>query len=64
MPRQIYSSEEFIKLLEKAIECRVVRREGKVKLKLRTPKLLYTYVTSPEKAEELLKNVKVEIKEF
>ncbi|MCX8191696.1 MAG: hypothetical protein N3F06_02675 [Nitrososphaerales archaeon] len=64
MPRQIFSSEEFIKLLEKATECRVVRRENKVKLKLRTPKLLYTYVTTPEEAENLLKNVKIEIKEF
>ena len=60
MPHLVKSAEDFLKLEEKATECRVVRRQGKVKLKLRTPKNLVIYVTTPEEAETLLKSIKVE----
>ncbi|MCP8310956.1 MAG: hypothetical protein L6N95_04995 [Candidatus Methylarchaceae archaeon HK01B] len=64
MPKQIFSTEEFKKLLEKATECRIVRKEDKVKLKLRTPKMIYVLVTSKKESDALLKHVKVEIKEI
>lgn len=64
MPREIYSSEEFKTLLEKAEECRVVRRGDVVKIKLRTPKMLYTYKTNKEEADKLLKEVKAKVVEI
>lgn len=64
MPREVRSEEEFRKLIEKASECRVVRRGEKVKLKLRTPKVLYTFVTTPEVAERILKEIKLPVLEF
>ena len=64
MPRQVFTAEEFMKLAEKASECRVVVRADKAKLKLRTPKMLYVYVTSPEEAEKLIKDLKVTVVEL
>lgn len=64
MPKQVSRIDEFKQLLGEASECRVVRRGDRVKVKLRTPRLLYTYVTSEKEAEELLKDVKIPIKEF
>ncbi|MEM3437464.1 MAG: hypothetical protein QXP55_02870 [Nitrososphaerales archaeon] len=64
MPKQIFNAEDFKKLLEKAKECRVLRMGDKVKLKLRTPKMLYTFITSKEEASNLLKDIKVEVKEI
>lgn len=64
MPKQIFSPEEFRELISKAEECRVVRRGDKVKLKLRTKRYLYTYITTPDEADEILKEIKVKKVEF
>jgi|TARA_B100001971_G_scaffold90274_1_gene83228 hypothetical protein len=64
MPRQIKDADEFRKLAEFATLCKVVRREESVKLKLRTSKILYTYITTESEAEELLKGLKIEAVEF
>ncbi len=64
MPRLVSSREEFERLLPMAKEVRVVRRGGKVKVKARLSRLLYTYVTNEEEANEILKGVKAPIKEF
>ena len=64
MPREVHSSEEFKGLLEKAEECRVVRRGDLVKIKLRTHKMLYTFKTNKEEADTLLKDVKAKIVEI
>jgi hypothetical protein len=65
MPRQITSAEQFEDLLPKATECRVLRDEDRVKLKLRTPTYLYTFVTNEDVAEDLLKRLKdIEIVDF
>ena len=64
MPREIHTEEEFRKILDKASECRVVRRGERVKIKIRTSKMLYTYVTKGDQADRLLKDVKVSIIEF
>jgi hypothetical protein len=42
MPKEITNEETFLKMSESAIECRVRRSGESVKLKLRTPKTLYT----------------------
>ncbi|MEM4311283.1 MAG: hypothetical protein QXX95_02730 [Nitrososphaerales archaeon] len=64
MPKQIFTKDTFLSLLEKAQECRVVRRGDKVKLKLRTQRYLYTYITNAKEADELLEKVKVKKVEF
>jgi hypothetical protein len=58
MPKEIKSSDQFQKLMSKASEIRVVRNEDTVKLKLRTPELLYTYKTSSSEADDILKAAK------
>jgi large subunit ribosomal protein L38e len=64
LPREIFDESEFLELAEKSIHCRVKRLRDEVKLKLRTKKTLYTYKTSPEEAERLLKSVNCEIIEL
>lgn len=64
MPRRISDADEFRRLADSAEYCRVVRRGDRVKLKLRTAKVLYTYVTDEAEAEELLKGLKIEATEF
>ncbi|MBS7655981.1 hypothetical protein KEJ50_05735 [Candidatus Bathyarchaeota archaeon] len=63
MPAEIFSIEEFIKLSDSALECRVKRTKGVVKLKLRTKKKLYTIKLKESEAEEALKKVKCPIVE-
>lgn len=64
MPKEITSVDDFKRLAEKAILCKVVKRGDTVKLKLRTNKWLYTYKTNEQEAEELLKGLKIETVEF
>jgi len=64
MPKQVFSKEDFLKMADGAIECLVVRRKDKVKLKLRRSRLVYTYVTNDSEAKELLKSVKVNVVEL
>jgi large subunit ribosomal protein L38e len=61
MPSEISDTEEFLRISERATECRVKRLKDEVKLKLRTPGRLYTLRVDPDKAAELLKQVKCEI---
>ena len=63
MPKQIYDVEKFLEMTEDAVECRVKRASGNVKLKLRTTRYLYTIVLEPQKAEEVLQQVKCQIVE-
>ncbi|RLF16473.1 MAG: hypothetical protein DRJ66_03065 [Thermoprotei archaeon] len=58
MPKEIFDKEEFIKLSEKAIECRVKRTKDYVKLKLRLKRYLYTLKVKPEEADEILRQIK------
>ena len=65
MPVQIRSKEEFESLVEKATEVRVVKGDGgRAKVKLRTPKALYTYVTTDVEADSLTKGLKTPIIDF
>jgi ferritin-like protein len=61
MPSEITDAEEFVRVSERASECRVKRLKDIVKLKLRTQKNLYTLRVDPEKAAELLKQIKCEV---
>lgn len=63
MPEEVFDAEGFLRLSEKAMECRVKRSEGAVKLKLRTPGKLYTIKLDVERAEEVLKALKCPIRE-
>jgi large subunit ribosomal protein L38e len=64
MPAEIFNLEEFIKLSESALECRVKRTKGIVKLKLRTKRRLYTIKLKENEAEEALKKIKCPIVEI
>lgn len=65
MPREIKSSEQFEKLMPKALQLRVVREKEFVKLKLRTPDFLYTYKTNEDDADDIIKNAKeIEVVEY
>jgi len=61
MPSEIADSEKFIQMSERASECRVKRLKDIVKLKLRTGSQLYTIRLDPDKAAEVLKQVKCEV---
>lgn len=65
MPAEIFDVKKFIELSEKAEYCVVKRlkKENIVKLKIRTPRMLYTLKVDPAKAEEILKQIKCEVKE-
>jgi large subunit ribosomal protein L38e len=61
MPSEIADTEEFVRISERATECRVKRLKEVVKLKLRTSGRLYTIRLDPDKAAEVLKQVKCEV---
>ncbi len=63
MPKQIYDVEKFLGMTEDAVECRVKRSADQVKLKLRTSRYLYTLILEPQKAEEVLSQVKCTVVE-
>ncbi len=61
MPVEIKDLDEFVKITERASECRVKRsrrEKGVVKVKARTKRYLYTYKTSEDKLSEVLSKVK------
>lgn len=63
MPSEITNTDEFIGLSEGALECRVKRAEDLVKLKLRTPRQLYTHKVKVDHADDVIKRLKCEIVE-
>jgi hypothetical protein len=63
MPAEIQSAEKFIEMSAKAKSCTVKRLKNSVKLKLRTPRQLYTLIVEPGKAEETIKKLQCEIQE-
>ncbi|HME55167.1 MAG TPA: 50S ribosomal protein L38e [Candidatus Lokiarchaeia archaeon] len=64
MPRQIFDAEKFLALAASASDIRVKRSPTSVKLKLRTPKMLYTYICDPETADSLVKKLPMQPVEF
>ena len=63
VPSEIIDEELFVKLSESAIECRVRRAGDHVKLKLRTPRKLYTMKVASSRAEEVIKRLVCEVVE-
>jgi len=64
MPVEIFDVDEFIAIAERAEYCNIKRLEREVKLKLRTPKKLFTLKVNPTKAEEIVKKLRCEIREI
>jgi hypothetical protein len=64
VPKELRSKEEFEKLLESATEIRIARAGDKAKVKLRTRELLYTFSTTSEEADALIKGTKAPVVEF
>ncbi len=64
MPKEITSKEQFEKLLESATEVRVSRSGDEAKVKLRTKEALYTFKTTAEDADSMVKGTKVPVTEF
>jgi hypothetical protein len=64
MPVEIFDVDEFIQIAERAEYCNIKRLEREVKLKLRTPKMLFTLKVNPTKAEEIVKKLRCEIREI
>jgi hypothetical protein len=64
MPVEIFDVDEFIKISERAKYCNIKRLEREVKLKLRTPRKLFTLKVNPTKAEEIIKKLSCEIREI
>ena len=63
MPEEILDAEKFVQVSERAAYCNIKRLKRVVKLKLRTPKKLYTLKIDPTKAEEIIKKLHCEIRE-
>ncbi len=63
MPAEITNTDQFVSLSEGALECRVKRSLDVVKLKLRTPKRLYTLKVKVDRADDVLRRLKCEVVE-
>ena len=63
MPKELSSKAEFEKLLGSATEIRVSRRGDDAKIKLRTKSALYTFKTSGEEADAMVKGIKIPVVE-
>ena len=64
MPSEIFDIDKFIEISERAEFCAIKRLKDVVKLKLRTPRKLYTLKAEPAKAEEIIKKLQCEIREI
>lgn len=63
LPAEIVDPEEFVSTSARAEYCLVKRMKDHVKLKLRTPRMLYTLKVEPLKTEEIIKKLQCEIRE-
>jgi large subunit ribosomal protein L38e len=64
LPKEIFDTEEFLALADKATECRVKRLGEVTKIKLRTKRYLYTIKLTSEEAEELIGKINCPINEL
>lgn len=64
MPEEIHDVDKFVEAAERAEYCSIKRLRRAVKLKVRTPKKLYTIKVEPTKAEEIIKKLRCEIREI
>ena len=64
MPEEVFDPDRFIEISERAEYCDIKRLKRMVKLKLRTPRKLFTLKVNPTKAEEVVKKLRCEIREI
>ncbi len=64
MPEEIHDVDKFVEAAERAEYCSIKRLRRAVKLKVRTPKKLYTIKVDPTKADEIIKKLRCEIREI
>ena len=63
VPSEITDVDKFVAMSAKAKFCSVQRLKDSVKLKLRTPRQLYTLKIEPLRADEIIKKLQCEIQE-
>ena len=63
MPTEITDVEKFVAMSAKAKFCSVQRLKDTAKLKLRTPRQLYTLKIEPLRVDEIIKKLQCEIHE-
>ena len=63
MPTDITDVDKFVSMSAKAKYCSVQRLKDSVKLKLRTPRQLYTLKIEPLRVDEIIKKLQCEIHE-
>ena len=63
MPEEIFDENLFIQLSGQAEYCAVKRLKRVVKLKLRSPKRLFTFKADSEKADGIIKKLRCKIVE-
>jgi ferritin-like protein len=64
LPSEIFDAEKFVEISGRAEYCAVKRLKDVVKLKLRTPKALYTLKVEPAKAADIIKRLQCGIREI
>ena len=64
MPKELKTKEEFEKLLALASEVRVSRSGDQAKIKLRTKDALYSFRTTGEAADAMIKGIKTAVVEY
>ncbi len=64
MPEEVFDMDKFVEISERAEYCDIKRLKRMVKLKLRTPRKLFTLKVNPTKAEEVVKKLRCEIREI
>ncbi len=64
MPEEVFDVDKFVGISERAEYCDIKRLKRTVKLKLRTPRKLFTLKVNPTKAEEVVKKLRCEIREI
>ena len=63
MPSEITDVDKFVAMSAKAKYCSVHRLKETVKLKLHTPRQLYTLKIEPLRVDEIIKKLQCEIEE-
>lgn len=64
MPAEVFDVDKFVEISGRADSCAVKRLKGVVKLKIRTPKRLYTLKVEPAKAQEIINRLQCEVREI
>jgi len=64
MPKEIKDKAQFDKLLAAATEVRVSRHNDDAKIKVRTKDALYTFRTTGDEADAIIKGIKTPVVEY